>query len=115
MALSVAPGVSTTFCAALIAASAPSSAMRSCFTTAGIARASLWLTLPATWNRAEFASHIQRQGLAVVTSDSFDVDSAPEHAIRVAVGAARNRADLAAALDLLTVALMSPTSASRIV
>jgi hypothetical protein len=56
-----------------------------------------------------------RQGLAVVTSDSFSVDGAPEHAIRVALGAARNRADLAAALDLLSVALRSPPSAARVV
>jgi DNA-binding transcriptional MocR family regulator len=75
----------------------------------------LWLTLPGTWNRADFAAHVQRQGLAVVTSDSFSVDGAPDHAIRVALGAARSRADLAAALDLLAVALKAPASASRIV
>jgi DNA-binding transcriptional MocR family regulator len=75
----------------------------------------LWLTLPAAWNRAEFAAHVQRQGLAVVTSDSFSVDGSPEHAIRVALGAARSRADLAAALDLLAVALEAPAPVSRIV
>jgi DNA-binding transcriptional MocR family regulator len=75
----------------------------------------LWLPLPSAWNRAEFAAHVQRQGLAVVTSDSFSVDDTPEHAIRVALGAARSRADLAAALDLLAVALKAPASASRIV
>ena len=31
----------------------------------------VWLRLPAAWSRAEFAAHVQRQGLAVVTSDSF--------------------------------------------
>jgi DNA-binding transcriptional MocR family regulator len=75
----------------------------------------LWLSLPAAWNRAEFANHVQRQGLAVVTSDSFSVDGVPEHAIRVALGAARNRAELAAALDLLVVAVRSPPSAGRII
>ena len=48
----------------------------------------------AAWTRAEFAAHVQRQGLAVVTSDSFSVDGEPEHAIRIALGAARSRADL---------------------
>jgi DNA-binding transcriptional MocR family regulator len=75
----------------------------------------VWLRLPATWTRAEFAAHVQRQGLAVVTSDSFSVDGEPEHAIRIALGAARSRADLAAALDVLAVALKSPAYASRIV
>jgi len=75
----------------------------------------VWLRLPAAWTRLEFASHVQRQGLAVVTSDAFTVDGAPEHAIRIALGAARTRADLAAALDVLSVALKSPVAVSRIV
>jgi DNA-binding transcriptional MocR family regulator len=75
----------------------------------------VWLRLPAAWTRAEFAAHVQRQGLAVVTSDSFVVDGEPEHAIRIALGAARNRSELVAALDVLVVALKSPAYASRIV
>lgn len=75
----------------------------------------VWLDLPEVWTRAEFASHVQRQGLAVVTSDSFAVDGRPEHAIRIALGAARTRADLANALELLAIALKSPALASRIV
>ncbi|MDP1837863.1 MAG: PLP-dependent aminotransferase family protein [Reyranella sp.] len=75
----------------------------------------VWLALPSTWTRAEFAAHVQRQGLAVVTSDSFSVDGDPEHAIRIALGAARNRSDLVGALDVLNVALKSPAFASRIV
>jgi DNA-binding transcriptional MocR family regulator len=75
----------------------------------------VWLRLPPTWTRAEFAAHVQRQGLAVVTSDSFSVDGEPEHAIRIALGAARSRADLVAALDILVIALKSPAYASRIV
>ncbi|HSI00302.1 MAG TPA: PLP-dependent aminotransferase family protein, partial [Reyranella sp.] len=75
----------------------------------------LWLRLPRTWTRLEFAAHVQRQGLAVVTSDSFAVDGAPEHAIRIALGAARTRAELAGALDVLGLALTSPIAASRIV
>ncbi len=73
----------------------------------------VWLHLPSSWTRAEFAAHVQRQGL--VTSDSFSVDGEPEHAIRIALGAARNRSELVAALDVLVVALKSPAYASRIV
>lgn len=75
----------------------------------------VWLRLPTAWTRLEFASHVHRQGLAVVTSDAFTVDGAPEHAIRIALGAARTRADLASALDVLSVALKSPVAVSRIV
>jgi DNA-binding transcriptional MocR family regulator len=75
----------------------------------------LWLPLPGAWSRAEFAVQLQRHGLAVVTSDSFAVDDAPEHAVRVALGAARNRAELAAALDLLVLTLRSPPTAGRVV
>lgn len=74
-----------------------------------------WLALPPSWTRAEFAAHVQRQGLAVVTSDSFSVDGNPEHAIRIALGAPRSRAELVGALDVLGVALKSPAYASRIV
>ena len=75
----------------------------------------VWLALPPNWTRADFATHLQHQGLAVVTSDSFSVDDNPPHAIRIALGAARNRSDLVAALDVLAAALKSPAFASRIV
>lgn len=75
----------------------------------------IWVTLPAHWSRAEFAAHVQRQGLAVVTSDAFAVDAAPPPAIRVALGAAASRADLAVALDLLASALRSAPLAHRVV
>lgn len=75
----------------------------------------VWLTLPPSWTRSEFATHVQRQGLAVVTSDSFSTDNDPPHAIRLALGAARSRSELVSALDLLVAALKSPAFASRIV
>jgi len=75
----------------------------------------IWVALPSVWSRAEFATYIQRQGLAVVTSDAFSLDDNPPHAIRVALGAARNRADLARALDILAAALKSPAATGRVV
>jgi hypothetical protein len=39
----------------------------------------------------EFEAHLQRQGLAVVTSEAFSLADAPPHAIRVSLGAATNR------------------------
>ena len=73
----------------------------------------VWIELPKHWSRAEFAAHVQRQGLAVVTSEAFSVGDAPPHAIRVALGAARSRADLVRALDILAGALRS--SGARVV
>jgi DNA-binding transcriptional MocR family regulator len=76
----------------------------------------VWIELPRAWSRAEFAAHVQRQGLAVVTSEAFWIgESAPPHAIRVALGAARSRADLAGALDILAGALRSPAASVRVV
>jgi DNA-binding transcriptional MocR family regulator len=73
----------------------------------------VWITLPGHWSRPEFAAHVQRQGLAVVTSEAFSIGDAPPHAIRVALGAARSRADLVRALDILASALKS--SGARVV
>ncbi len=61
----------------------------------------LWLTLPAAWNRAAFVSDLFRQGLAVVGSETFSVDRDPPPAVRLCLGAARNRAELASALHVL--------------
>ncbi len=75
----------------------------------------IWVPLPRGWGRAEFASHVQRQGLAVVTSEAFSVEETPPHAVRVSLGAAASRAELARALELLATALKSSPIASRVV
>src|SRR5262245_50838772 len=61
----------------------------------------LWLPLPPQWNRSEFLSHVLRHGLAVVGDDAFSVETAGARpqAVRVSLGAARNRAELAQALQ----------------
>ncbi|BAT61795.1 putative HTH-type transcriptional regulator YjiR [Variibacter gotjawalensis] len=76
----------------------------------------IWVPLPKHWSRIEFAGHIQRQGVGVVTSEAFAVgDAAPEHAIRVALGAAASRAELVRALEVLAGALVSSAASQRIV
>jgi DNA-binding transcriptional MocR family regulator len=67
----------------------------------------LWLPLPPQWNRAEFLSHVLRHGLAVVGDDAFAVESVASQAVRVSLGAARNRAELAQALQFLADTLKS--------
>jgi DNA-binding transcriptional MocR family regulator len=81
----------------------------------------IWVELPRCWSRPEFTTHVQRQGLAVVTSEAFSLGDAhsladtPPHAIRVALGAARSRAELARALDILAMALRSSAVTARVV
>jgi DNA-binding transcriptional MocR family regulator len=75
----------------------------------------IWLPLPRHWSRTEFAAHVQRQGLVVVTSEAFSVEEPPPHAIRVALGAARSRAELGRALHVLATALKSSAITARVV
>lgn len=75
----------------------------------------LWLALPRQWNCGDFVSHVLRDGLAVVGGDAFAVNAAAPHSVRVSLGAARNRAELAQALHLLANALKSPVASVQIV
>src|SRR5262245_57773461 len=75
----------------------------------------IWLPLPQAWSRAEFASHVQRQGLAIVTAETFSVGETSSHAIRVSLGAASSRAELVRALEILAGALKSSAVGSRVV
>ncbi|WP_244534538.1 PLP-dependent aminotransferase family protein [Hyphomicrobium sp. CS1GBMeth3] len=61
----------------------------------------VWLPLPGRWPAARFAAQLQGRGLAVVTSDAFATDQPPPNAIRLALGAAHSRTELAKALEIL--------------
>jgi DNA-binding transcriptional MocR family regulator len=74
----------------------------------------IWIPLPRPWSRAEFASHVQRQGLAIVTAEAFSVEEAQPHAVRVSLGAANSRSELVLALEILAAALKS-SAATRVV
>lgn len=60
----------------------------------------VWLELPASWSEARFAAQLQNRGIGVVTSDAFAVEQA-RPGVRIALGAASNRANLARALDIV--------------
>jgi DNA-binding transcriptional MocR family regulator len=75
----------------------------------------LWVPLPAGWSRAEFISHVERRGLAVVASDAFSVIPEAPHAIRVSLGAVPTRAELVRGLDILAAALGNATAASQVI
>jgi DNA-binding transcriptional MocR family regulator len=74
----------------------------------------LWLPLQNDRNEPNLLSHLLRNGLAVVGEDSFAVGDAAPRGIRVSLGAARNRAELSQALQVLSHAL-TPTRRVQIV
>ncbi|HKU93864.1 MAG TPA: PLP-dependent aminotransferase family protein [Vineibacter sp.] len=75
----------------------------------------IWLPLPRPWTRAAFLAHVLHHGLAVVADDAFAVDAASAPAVRVSLGAARNRAELAQALDYLAGVLRAAAPSAQIV
>jgi DNA-binding transcriptional MocR family regulator len=75
----------------------------------------VWVPLPRNWTGAEFTSHVQRQGLAIVTAESFSVDQATSHAVRVSLGGASSRSELVRALDIFVAALKSSAARTRVV
>jgi DNA-binding transcriptional MocR family regulator len=74
----------------------------------------LWLPLPQRWNRIEFLREVLHRGLAVVGDDAFAIDASPP-AVRVSLGAARTRAELAQALQSLADMFTSPVQRAQIV
>jgi DNA-binding transcriptional MocR family regulator len=82
---------------------------------AGRAGHHIWLTLPAEWRREDFVAYLLRSGLAVVGSDAFAVAANPPQGLRISLGAARNRAELAEGLRLLASALRVPAARRQIV
>jgi DNA-binding transcriptional MocR family regulator len=74
----------------------------------------VWMPLPEGWGRMEFVTQLFRRGLGVVASDVFAV-GAPPQAIRLGLGAARTREDLASALYLLNATLRQSGGTSTVV
>jgi DNA-binding transcriptional MocR family regulator len=75
----------------------------------------LWLPLPNRVDSKELASHLMRNGLAVVGEDAFAVGELAPRGLRVSLGAARNRAELGQALQVLSDAVRTPIEATQII
>jgi DNA-binding transcriptional MocR family regulator len=67
----------------------------------------IWLPLPANRGAPELVSTLSRRGLAVVGEDAFAVNDTAPRGIRISLGAARNRAELSSALQVLSGAMSS--------
>jgi DNA-binding transcriptional MocR family regulator len=75
----------------------------------------VWLRLPGGSGTLEITANLLRNGLAVIGSEAFVVDGHAPHAARLSLGAARNRAELAQALQILVTTLRRPASMRQIV
>jgi DNA-binding transcriptional MocR family regulator len=75
----------------------------------------IWIPLPGNWTREQFASHVQRPGLAIATAEPFSVDGTPPKAVRISLGAASSRLELVRALDVVAAALNSSAARKRVV
>jgi DNA-binding transcriptional MocR family regulator len=75
----------------------------------------LWLPLPPRWSRMEFLRRVLDRGLAVVADDAFAVDPASSPAVRVALGAARTRAELAQGLQALAETFESAGQSAQVI
>jgi DNA-binding transcriptional MocR family regulator len=75
----------------------------------------LWLPLPPRWSRMEFMRRVLDRGLAVVADDAFAVGPASSPAVRVSLGAARTRAELAQGLQALAETLASAGQGAQVI
>ncbi|MCA6120864.1 PLP-dependent aminotransferase family protein [Bradyrhizobium sp. WSM 1704] len=75
----------------------------------------LWMPLPKHFGGTDLLSHLMRNGLAVVGEDAFAVGGAAPRGLRVSLGAARNRAELSQALQVLSNAVKAQAGARQIV
>lgn len=75
----------------------------------------IWMPLPKRFGGTDLLSHLMRNGLAVVGEDAFAVGDAAPRGLRVSLGAARNRAELSQALQVLSNALKAQAGARQIV
>jgi DNA-binding transcriptional MocR family regulator len=75
----------------------------------------LWMPLPSHFAGTDLLSHLMRHGLAVVGEDAFVAGEGPPRGLRISLGAARNRAELSQALQVLSNAVKTPLGATQIV
>ncbi len=67
----------------------------------------IWIPMPAHWPRSDFVAYCIQHGLAVVGDEAFAVGDKAPAGVRVSLGAARNREELAQALQFLAQTLTS--------
>lgn len=76
----------------------------------------LWLELPEPWRADAFRQEAEKRDVYVLSGESFVVGrAAPPHAVRVCVGACRDRAEVQQGLDILKSILDGTPGAAAVV
>jgi len=75
----------------------------------------LWMPLPSHLEGTDLLSHLMRNGVAVVGEDAFAAGPGVPRGLRVSLGAARNRAELSRALQVLANAVKAPAGVRQVV
>jgi len=75
----------------------------------------LWMPLAGHPDDRNLLSQLMRNGLAVVGEDAFAVSDEAPRGVRVSLGAARNRAELTQALQVISRAVKDPAKVMQIV
>ncbi|MCG5240694.1 PLP-dependent aminotransferase family protein [Azospirillum doebereinerae] len=65
----------------------------------------IWLRLPPSWTRGEFATHLRTRGIAAVVGDTFAVGDPVPEALRLCLGAAADVAETRWVLSVVAEAL----------
>ncbi|WP_307274937.1 aminotransferase-like domain-containing protein [Labrys wisconsinensis] len=66
----------------------------------------VWLKLPPPWRAEDFAANVRAHGVAVMPATAFAADREPvEHAVRINLGCAASRDELATALRIVATTL----------
>ncbi|WEX75398.1 hypothetical protein PYH37_000808 [Sinorhizobium numidicum] len=62
----------------------------------------IWLRLPAPWRSEDFTANLRAHGAGVMPASAFACDRQPvEHAVRINIGCASSREELATALRIV--------------
>jgi len=75
----------------------------------------LWLDVGPDWTRAAFAAHLRGRGITLAAADAFAIGGTTPEAVRVCLGAAADRRELALVLDHLAEALAFPAPGATVI
>ncbi len=75
----------------------------------------LWLDVGPDWTRGGFAAQLRGQGIVLAPADAFAIGGTAPEAVRVCLGAAADRQELAVVLDRLAAALARPAPGTAVI
>jgi len=73
----------------------------------------LWMSLPNPWRAVDFVRQLEHRGVLIVAGSSFSITSPSSEAVRISLGAARDREVLETALRSIRSVLSQPPPDTR--